>query len=255
MGGLSGREGICSLGTTTMLRICIEEPVLDDPATRRLQTYPLFSGTWATGGGINNAGVVLQWCKDQLLAAESYEEVLAEAAEVSPGCDGLFCMPYLSGERDPRISEDASGMFLGVRQHHCGAHFARAVLEGVAYTVNLIKEASADNGIELEDIRICGSGSQSDLWCRIFADVCGVPVLRSVEHDATLTGTAMLASVATGAYPDLEAATEKMVEAGQTFEPDPEHQAIYPRAFECFEELLTDARRLYAIHARHMAEE
>lgn len=255
MGGLSGREGVCSLGTTTMLRVCVNRPVLDDPATRRLQTYPLFSGTWATGGGINNAGVVLQWLKDNLLGGRSYDEVLGEAAEIAPGSQELFCLPYLSGERDPRISENASGLFLGIRQNHRAGHFCRAVLEGVAYTVNLIKKAASSNGIELDDIRICGSGSQSDLWCQIFADVTGVPVQRPAEEDATLTGTAMLAGVANGIFQNLDEASEAMLRTGRTFCPQPEARRKYSRAFRCFEKILTGAKKMYGTHAAYCEEE
>lgn len=245
MGALTGQEGVCSIGTSTMLRICVDEPVLDNPAKRRLQTYPLFENKWATGGGINNGGVVLQWCKDRLLNAESYEPVLEEAKAVRPGVDGLICLPYLSGERDPRISEKASGMFFGIRPQHGPEHFTRAILEGVTCTVNLIKDAATDNGIPIDEIRICGSGSQSDLWCQIFADVCNIPVNRSAEKDATLLGTSLLAGAAVGTFSDLQAATDHMVHDGDLFHPDSANRETYDALFECFQQILPDSLSIF----------
>ncbi len=248
MGALTDQKAVCSIGTSTMLRVCVGEPVLDDPATRRLQTYPLFEGTWATGGGINNGGIVLQWFKDCLLDEESYDEILCDAKRVSPGAEGLMCLPYLSGERDPRIGENASGMFVGIRPQHGSGHFTRAILEGVACTVNLINEATEDNDIGIQEIRICGSGSQSDLWCQIFADICAVPVCRSIEKDATLIGTGMLAAAATGIFEDLQEAKTNMVYDGDTFNPASENREIYDALFDCYERLLPDTLKIYNTH-------
>lgn len=247
MGGLTGREGVCSIGTSTMLRICVDEPVLDHPDARRLQTYPLFPGTWATGGGINNGGVVLQWCRDELMPDATYEQILEAAADIPAGAEGVLCLPYLSGERDPRIGENASGVFLGIRQKHGSAHMVRAALEGVACTVNLIKEAAEANGIEIEDIRICGSGSQSDLWCQIFADISGCPVRRPIQEDATLTGTAILASVELGIFDNIVEATGAMLQNGDIFQPDSRRTETYDRQFHIHEEMLRPARTLFSL--------
>ena len=57
----------------------------------------------------------------------------AAAGEVPAGSDGLFFLPYLSGERSPHPDPLARGAFVGLTLGHDRRHLTRAVLEGVAF--------------------------------------------------------------------------------------------------------------------------
>ncbi len=255
LGGVDGPEGVCNLGTTAMFRTCSEEPVLDDPERRRLQTYSLLPGRWAIGGAVNNAGVGLRWFKENFQSSANYSEVIADAAEVEPGSGGVFSLPYFTGERDPRIGNLASGSFFGLKDYHGKEHMARAILEGVAYSLNFVREAMIENEIEFDRIRIGGSGARSDLWPQIIADVTDLPVRKTLTEDTTLIGGAMIGYKAIGIYDNLGQASEEMVKTGKEFNPDSDHVNYYEDGYEFFKRLVKEFSKLYPLHDKEFTPE
>lgn len=253
LGGIDGKDGVCNLGTTAMIRTCSEEPVLDDPERRRLQTYSLVPSKWAIGGAVNNGGVGLRWFKDNFRPSASYSEIIAEAAEVEPGGGGVFCLPYFTGERDPRIGNMANGSFFGLKDYHGKDHIARSILEGVAYSLNFIREAMTENEIEFDRIRIGGSGARSDLWPQIISDVTGLPVLKTLTEDTTLIGGAMIGYKALGFYDSLVEAADGMVKTGKKFTPVKGDLKRYEEGYAFFRKLIKEFSALYPLHDEKFA--
>ena len=249
MGGLGEKVAVCNLGTTAMVRGAASEPLLDDPAQMRLQTYALMDGRWAVGGAINNAGVALQWYRDKLNPNASYDELIARAETIEPGAEGLFCLPFLTGERDPRIGDAASGAFFGMKEFHTGAHLARSVLEGVAYGLRMVQDAVRENGLHYDRMRIGGSGARSDLWAAIVASALEVPIERTRTPDAALVGTSMLGFTALGTHADLGDAADAMVAVGECFHPADDLVDTYRRGYDFFQSLLESMGDLYRQHA------
>jgi len=253
LGGVSGEQGVCNLGTTAMIRTCSDEPVLDDPRKRRLQTYSLLPGKWAVGGAINNAGIGLKWVRENLHDGEGYSEIVRLAAEAETGAGGLFSLPYFTGERDPRIGNMATASFFGLKEYHGRKHLVRAILEGVGYSLNFVREVMTENGIEFNGIRIGGAGTRTDLWPQIIADVTNIPVQKTLTEDTTLIGEAMLAYKALGVYNTLLEASENMVTTGKTFQPVEENVAEYRKGFKFFKKLIDALSGLYPLHDRKFA--
>ena len=245
-GGLTEETGVCNLGTSAMLRVCVDRPALDDPAQARLQAYPLLPGKWAVGGGVNNAGSALQWLRDNLGGQRNYSELMNEAKKIPPGSEGLICLPYLTGERDPRIGAQASGLFFGLRQQHGIGHLTRALLEGVSFTLEMLRDALEDNDIHPRQVTVAGSGSSSDLWPQILADIMEAPVQKSVTEEVSLVGEAMLGHACLGRYTDLQEACEGMVRPGPVYEPDKESMRAYRDKRNRFNKVLEGARSLYS---------
>ena len=92
-------------------------------------------GMWHFMGVTLSAAGSLQWYHDTLAMGESFDDLLAPAAEIAPGSDGLVYLPYLSGERTPYPDPLARGAFIGLTTRHSKAHLTRAVLEGVAFSL------------------------------------------------------------------------------------------------------------------------
>ncbi len=82
----------------------------------------------------------------------------------------LFCMPYLTGERDSLLGPFASGVFWGLRRDHNRQDMARAVLEGVRLFFITYLPALAKNNINVHEMRM-GGGAQYKPWPHIFANV------------------------------------------------------------------------------------
>src|SRR3972149_6291372 len=90
------------------------------------------------------------------------------------GSDGLWFLPYLTGERSPHADPLARGAFVGLTLAHDRRHLTRAVLEGVAFCLRDGLDLMIGAGMPAPDqIRASGGGTASPLWRQILADVLG----------------------------------------------------------------------------------
>lgn len=128
------------------------------------------------------------------------------AARVPPGAGGLRCEPFFAGTR---TEPELRGAWTGVSMINLTpAHFTRALLEGMARTFR----TGADRILALlGEARpmLVGAGNglrENALLARIIATELGHPlhVVRHAEEAAY--GAALLAAVAAGVLPDLDAA-------------------------------------------------
>jgi xylulokinase len=157
------------------------------------------------------------------------------AAATPPGAESLIFLPYLTGERCPIHDPAARGGFIGLTSHHGKGHFARAVLEGVAYSLrqvcDLIESAAPQLQSTASDVVLAGGGAASPLWRQIIADVFALPVhtvYGSAEGGAF--GAALVAGGACGIWPDLTATIPLIRQESETL-PRPENQAVYTRLY------------------------
>ncbi len=135
-----------------------------------------------------------------------------QAAEVAgPGAHGLLFLPYLSGERCPVNDPDARGAFVGITALHTDGDFARAVLEGVAFSLKQVAELMEQMpGFKPQsEIVVSGGGSKSRLWRQIIADVFGLPVLQTYgAAEGGAFGAALVAGAGCGLWENLTSAME-----------------------------------------------
>lgn len=244
LGAVAPGIGAMNLGTTAMIRLVADRPILDRFPQMRLQTYYLAGGRWFPGGAINNAGSVLQWLQEAVLGlAYAEQEALAEAVGRPTG---LLFLPFLTGERYPGISHLASGVIFGLRAHHNRGHLARAAMEGVAFALRLILEALRANDLPPLRLRAGGGGTRSALWMRILASAFQIPVEVPEIAEPALTGSAALARVAIGAAPDLWSAVREV--PVRIYDPVPDWVPIYERQFERFQALMRDLEEAFRRH-------
>ncbi|HUV15698.1 MAG TPA: FGGY-family carbohydrate kinase [Pelolinea sp.] len=151
---------------------------------------------------------------------------------VPPGSQGLVLQPYWTpGLRHP--GPEARGAIIGFNDVHTRAHLYRAILEGLAYALLEGKERTEKRtGVEIEQIRIAGGGSQSDAAMQLTADVFGMPVSRPYLYEASGLGAAMNAAVGTGIHSDYETALKSMAHLGKTFLPDLSVHKVYKELYE-----------------------
>ena len=130
--------------------------------------------------------------------AEIYDLLTKEAEAVRPGSQGLFFLPYLSGERTPHADPDARGAMIGITLAHTRGHLIRAVMEGVTYSMRDSLEIIEGLGVPVRQIRASGGGSRSPLWRQIQADVFGRKVVTINSEEGAAYGVALLAAVGRG---------------------------------------------------------
>jgi xylulokinase len=233
------REGIVALtlGTSGVV-FATTDGAFIEPEGRLHAFCHSVPGKWHLMGVMLSAGGSLRWYRDTFAPGMGYDELLAPAAEVPAGSDGLLFLPYLTGERTPYPDPLARGAFVGLTVRHGKAHCTRAVLEGVAFglkdSFGLMKAAGLG---KIEQVRVSGGGAQSPLWRQILADVFGAELVTVNTAEGAAYGAALLAGVGTGQWPDVESACEAAVQVTGRVSPRQENARAYDRLYAQYREL------------------
>lgn len=230
------REGpvLITIGTSGVVFAAASRPVIDPEA--RLHSFCHASpGLWHTMGVMLAAGGSIQWLRNALRPIAprlDYPRMNELAASASAGSDGLLFLPYLTGERTPHFDPDARGAFSGLSLKHDLGHLIRAVMEGVAFGLKDSARLMAQAGARLDEVYLSGGGARSELWAGITASVLGLPIKRLTVDEGPAFGAAVLALVATRAFPDAAAVAEATLAVRDEIAPDREAALVYEDAYE-----------------------
>jgi xylulokinase len=123
----------------------------------------------------------------------------------------------------------ARGVLFGLDLSHGRGELARAILEGVAFTIKNMVEVLREVGAEVRRIRVVGGGSVSDLWNQIRADVTRTPFERARVTEGTATGIALLTGLGIGLYQDLGEATRRIAPVENIYDPSAARGLTYDK--------------------------
>ncbi len=165
-----------SLGTSGVIFAATDRPIIE-PAGRVHAFCHAVPDRWHLMSVMLSAAGSLRWYRDTLAPGVPFGDLVAEAAGVAAGADGLLFLPYLSGERSPHPDPLARGGFVGLTIRHERRHLTRAVLEGVAFGLRDGLDLMTAAGMAAPAaIRASGGGTASPLWRQILADVLGADI-------------------------------------------------------------------------------
>ncbi|MHB0875787.1 MAG: xylulokinase [Anaerolineae bacterium] len=190
-------------------------------------------------------GLALKWFRDRFAPGESYAALVAEAASVPAGAEGLLALPHLEGTQFPRANQAARGVFFGAGLRHGRGHFVRAILEATAFTLRQDLEALGAMGVTTDEIASFGGGARSMLWLQIKADVCGLPVRTQESEQTALLGAATLAAAGVGLHRNVPAAAAAMVRQSYRYLPDALVTAAYDRQYARYRRLSETVEPLF----------
>lgn len=234
MGILAPGSVSATIGTSGVVFAATAQPTLDPRG--RLHTFcHAAPGVWHVMGVTNGAGLSFRYLRDTFMPINSYDDLTVLAADVPPGSDGLLWAPYLFGERTPHLDPNARAAFVGITASTTRAHYIRAVLEGVAYSLQDTFTLFAELGIPVEKIRLGGGGARGSLWRQIQADVYGRPVELLEAEEGGAFGAALLAGTGVGAWPSVEAACDATIRAAETI--PPRHADVMAEGYRHFRKL------------------
>lgn len=235
----------CTLGTSGVVFAHMEKPAYD--AAGRVHTFcHAVPGKWHVMGVTQGAGLSLQWFRRELAPGVSYDDLMAEAARVAPGSEGLTWLPYLMGERTPHLDAVARGGWIGLTASHQRAHLVRAVIEGVSYSQNDCLRIIEELGVSPVAVRVSGGGAKSAVWRQMLASVFGRPVVVLASQEGSAQGAGLLAMVGTGAFATVEEACSRAVREVDALSPVEAERAAYARGYEVYRELYPALRPLFA---------
>jgi xylulokinase len=176
------------------------------------------------------AGLSLRWLREEVLDyhdGDADAQIMRLAESVPAGAGGLLFLPYLAGERAPLLDPETSGAFVGLRLEHGRAHLARAVLEGIAFSLRHALEPLHEAGIRPTTVILAGGLAQSPLMRTIVADVLGRTATPLITAEQSALGAALLAAHHAGFFPTLRDACDAAVQYAPAVHADPARQDLY----------------------------
>jgi len=211
-----------SLGTSGVIFAATDAP-LYEPRGRVHAFCHAIPGRWHLMSVMLSAAGSLRWFRDTVAPGESFDELVASATDVQAASEGLFFLPYLSGERSPHPDPLARGAFLGLNLGHDRRHLLRAVLEGVAFGLRDGLDLMIAAGMPAPgQVRASGGGIASPLWRQILADVLGTELATVNTTEGAAYGAALLATEAAGWFTSVEDAVTALVMATPVASPGPD---------------------------------
>ena len=224
-------EAYISLGSSNWVTVAGESPVLD-AVTRPFVFDHVLPGLTISALSTFGGGSSLTWLAGTLGRGDDLDALLDEAAAAPVGARGLTCVPTLAGGTVAEGGPAVRGALLGLDLGHTHGDLARAVVEGIGFSLAGAARAILADAPSAAEITATGGGARGGLLLQVLADLLGRPVVRpeAAQHCAAL-GAAALALIGTGAWADtapLRAARRAAARA----EPRPDLAAAYdqPRA-------------------------
>lgn len=173
---------------------------------------------YALEGSIFNAGSSIKWLRDEVGLISSASEI-DRLAESVPDAGGAYFVSAFTGLGAPHWDMYARGALVGVTRATNRAHIARAVLEGIVYQVgDLARTMEFDSDRKLEELKVDGGASVSNVMMQFQADMLDVPVNRPKCVESTALGAAYLAAIGVGLYRD-ESDVMRYWESERIFKP------------------------------------
>ncbi|MFT3785919.1 MAG: xylulokinase [Tepidisphaeraceae bacterium] len=235
------RSGIvnASLGTSGVFFAHSDTPTLD-PLGRVHTMCHAVKGKWCVFGCMLSAGGSFQWFRNELAATENElakrakkdpYELLIDLAKTAPaGSEGLFFLPYLTGERCPHPDPNARGAWIGLSRRTTRPMLIRALVEGITYGMNdMLTILRGEMKIPVKEVRGTGGGMRSAFWRQLQADVYNAPLVLTNSEEGAAYGAAILAGVGNGTWASVEEACGATIKPVTTIKPNARSASAYAK--------------------------
>ena len=234
--------GVCSegaafttIGTSGVVFAPTSSPIYD--TLGRFNCFCDANGSWHVLGITQSAGLSMNWFRNNLSTEKNYRAIDEGAAGVQIGSGGLVYLPYLMGERTPILNPDARGVFFGLSASHTNSHLARAVMEGVSFSLKSCLDAICERGISIDRMALCGGGAKSALWQKMIADIYGLPIEIMLSAESASLGAAILGGCAGGVYSSVEEGCRRCVGKSSVIDADPTATETYAKYYGIYKQL------------------
>ncbi|GAA1215723.1 FGGY family carbohydrate kinase [Kitasatospora nipponensis] len=213
--GLGPGDAVVSLGSSGTIFAVHDQPVVDPSGT--VSSFADATGHHLPMVGTLNAAQVLRATAN--LLGRDLEGLSALALQSSPGAYGMVLLPYLDGERTPRLPH-AAGTLTGLRTESMTAeHLARAAVEGMLCNIADALDTMRAKGVAVRRVVLLGAVGRLAAVSEIAPLIFGIPVVIPPPGDHAARGAARQAAWALAGTP--EPPQWELPEA-LTLEPDPD---------------------------------
>jgi L-ribulokinase len=191
--------------------------------------HPQFTGIEA---GLSATGDIFEAIARR--AGVKVAELSVGLEKYRAGQTGLLRLTWDNGDRTVLVNPELGGVTFGWNLVQTAQDELFAAIEGTAFHTRIILERMAEYGVPVERVINAGGIPQNNaVLNQVYADVLGKPVLVPAGVP-TSRGSAIIALLAAGAFPTIEAAQDKLCLPFNVFSPRPAATAIYERLFALY---------------------
>ena len=235
-----------STGTAEVVEVVLDKPALNQTLEQgNISCYAhVVPGLYLAMTLNHSGGLILRWFRDIFCSEEvqqatetgrdAYDLIFGDLSdEPSP----LFLLPHFSGSGTPWFDTASKGAILGLTFAATKKDFAKAILEGLTYELNINLELLRKGGVCIDELRAIGGGARSKSWLQLKADVTGIRVAVPEVTEAASWGAALLAGAGAGIFADAAQAAQDTLNIVERYEPNPQAVPRYGHRFELYREI------------------
>lgn len=223
------KEGMskCTYGTGCFIYMNTEDQIYttsEDPIDTTVVWSRDGQLTYCLDTSVPSAGSIVEWGKDSLQLYKDIDQLQSWSLEWleqrrSAELDhSLLLIPSFSGLGTPYWNPNVRGMFLGVTHYMGKKEFARALLEGIAYSVaDCLTTIERTTKQPISVLKVDGGLTNNPYLMQFQADITGVPVHVQAMSNTTAMGLGFLVGEALNWWTTQE--LDKMVETKAIYTP------------------------------------
>jgi xylulokinase len=178
-----------------------------------------------------SAGYSLSWFQQVFAEEDSIDSLLDGIESLPPGANGLLFTPYLLGERTPYADANIRGSFIGMDSFHTKKHFARAILEGITFSLKESLDILRDSNTNRDTIISIGGGAKNSTWLQMQADIFEAKIVKLSSEQGPALGATILAAYGCGWYSSLQECSRVFISYEKSYHPNPvdveKYQTLY----------------------------
>ena len=228
-------NGSCNISIGTSGTVFIACDTFTTGENNAIHAFGHANGRYHLMGCMLSAASCLKWWLEDILKTDDYQE---EQRDIKgKGENPVYFLPYLMGERSPHNDPNVRGAFLGLGLDTTRVQMAEAVFEGVSFALKDSLEIARSLGIEIQKTKLCGGGAKSPVWQELLANILDLEVEILETEEGPSLGGAILAAVACGEYPSVEAAAKAIVKVRKTIVPNRDLVEAYQKKYRVFRSL------------------
>ncbi len=253
-GIVSGGIVSATLGTSGVVFAHADEPTFDSAGRVHTMCHAV-EGKWCVFGCMLSAGGSFQWFRNHLGEAEvaaarkakvdPYELLIEVARSAPAGSEGLFFLPYLTGERCPHPDPAARGGWIGLTARSTRAMMIRSLMEGVTFGMRDALEIMKGMKLPIRQVRASGGGARSAFWRQLQADIYNLPIVMTNAAEGPAYGVALLAGVGTGVWDSVEQACKACIRQTERITTNRKAAALYERHYAVYDKLYFDLKERF----------
>jgi sugar (pentulose or hexulose) kinase len=182
-----------SLGTAGSMQFILDEPIFDKE--KRLPCFSFITqNTWSLESVISTSGVCLKLLRNTFYEDKTYQQLDELCEQSCVGANGIMIYPHMAGATSPHWNSLVKGSIHGLTLNTTQADIVRGVMEGITFEIKENLDVFEKiSGVCISCIKVFGGGANSNIWCRIIADITNKKTIVYKSPEVVNFGAAKIA--------------------------------------------------------------